>query len=214
MPAMDGVQLAQIIRPLYPTIPIILLSSIGDERVRIYSELFSSVLTKPVKESLLCTSILAEFKMHNKIALQGRSVKSLLTPEFSKQSPMNILIAEDNIVNQKLTDRVLRKLGYHSDIASNGLEVLRMMKQKIYDLILMDVQMPEMDGLEATRQIRKQEGNQPVIIAMTANAMQGDREECLKAGMNDYISKPVNFEILLNTLEKFSTTLKFSNRIP
>src|SRR4029078_235538 len=107
--------------------------------------------------------------------------------------PLRILLAEDNVINQKVALLILNKLGYEADIAANGLEVLDALQRQPYDLILMDVQMPEMDGLDATRQIRRTDslGQQPHIVAMTANAMQGDRAQCLAAGMDDYISKPM-----------------------
>jgi CheY-like chemotaxis protein len=107
--------------------------------------------------------------------------------------PMNILIAEDNTINQKLIVRVLKILGVEADIANNGLEALNAARKKKYDIVLMDIQMPEMDGYEATRCIRAdvEKANQPIIIAMTANALQGDRGKCIEAGMNDYMSKPI-----------------------
>jgi CheY-like chemotaxis protein len=107
-----------------------------------------------------------------------------------------ILLAEDNAVNQMVAMRILEKLGYRADIAANGIQVLGALRSRPYDVVLMDVQMPEMDGLEATRRIRTMPGRQPYIIAMTAHAMKGDREECLAAGMNDYVSKPVRIEEL------------------
>jgi CheY-like chemotaxis protein len=118
------------------------------------------------------------------------------------------LIAEDNPVNQKLATRVLNKLGYTPDVASNGREALDAFIASHHNMILMDVQMPEMDGLETTQRIRQHNGTQPVIIAMTANAMQGDREQCIKAGMNDYISKPVNLEELMKTIERWAVTVQ------
>jgi CheY-like chemotaxis protein len=127
-----------------------------------------------------------------------------LSSDFAKQYPLKILVAEDDRINQKMAMRTLAKLGYNPDIAQNGKEVLEEVSKIKYDLILMDVQMPEMDGLEATRMIRLCLTDQPVIIAMTANAMGGDREECLRAGMDDYISKPVHLEELVIRLEKWA----------
>jgi len=101
---------------------------------------------------------------------------------------------------------MLKKLGYKADIVNNGKEVLNALNKKLYDLILMDMQMPEMDGLEATRAIREMAIKQPIIIALTANTMKGDREECLNAGMDDYIGKPVKTDELANKLEKWSAT--------
>jgi CheY-like chemotaxis protein len=115
---------------------------------------------------------------------------------------LKILLAEDNLVNQKLALRLLQQMGYRADIAANGLEAVESVERQPYDVVLMDVQMPEMDGLEATRQIRKQGLRQPHIIAMTANAMQGDREICLAAGMDDYVAKPIQAKELVYALER------------
>jgi CheY-like chemotaxis protein len=120
------------------------------------------------------------------------------------------LVAEDNMVNQKLALKILSKLGYTAALAENGREVTEMANLKEYDLIFMDIQMPEMDGLEATKMIRKYMNVQPMIIAMTANAMSEDREECLKAGMDDFLSKPVKLEELVNMIAKWSTICKIS----
>jgi CheY-like chemotaxis protein len=116
---------------------------------------------------------------------------------------LSILLAEDNLVNQIVTQKMLRKLGYRSDVAANGFEVLQALERQHYDVVLMDVQMPEMDGLETTRVIRQRwtDGVAPFIIAMTASALKGDREACLAAGMNDYVSKPVKMEMLRAALE-------------
>jgi CheY-like chemotaxis protein len=130
---------------------------------------------------------------------------ALLTPaglDHGAKKHLNILLAEDNAVNQKVAIRMLERLGYRADIAANGLQVLGALQNHPYDLVLMDVQMPEMDGLVATRSIRNMPGRQPYIIAMTAHAMKGDREECLEAGMNDYISKPVRIEELQAAIER------------
>jgi CheY-like chemotaxis protein len=123
-------------------------------------------------------------------------------PEMGKRLPLQILLAEDNATNQKVALHILRRLGYRADVVVNGLEALQAMQRQRYDVILMDVHMPELDGLEATRRIRRDQGKlgRPYIIAMTANAMQGDREVCLNAGMNDYISKPIRVGDLVTAL--------------
>jgi CheY-like chemotaxis protein len=117
--------------------------------------------------------------------------------------PLRILLAEDNVVNQKLALRLLSQMGYRADLAGNGLEVLESLDRQPYDLVLMDVQMPEMDGLEAARRVRQRwTGGKPYIIAMTANALEGDRQACLDAGMDDYLAKPIRVEELVTALRK------------
>jgi len=208
MPEMDGSQVANEVKKINPAVPIILLSSIGDERGKKMAEMFSAVLTKPVKQNQLCKVILSELRKQGKGVMEEekttRTQNSQLSVEFAHAHPLKILVAEDNLINQKLTERVLAKLGYEAKIVSNGREALEEVDHTRYDLILMDVQMPEMDGLEATRIIRSSQGHQPKIIAITANVMQGDKELCLEAGMDDYISKPIKLDLLVAALEKYS----------
>jgi signal transduction histidine kinase/CheY-like chemotaxis protein len=203
MPDMDGVQTAEKIKELLPEVPIILLSSVGDESRTKYPHLFNSVLTKPVKQTQLFNLVQAELKPHTlRPASQPVAKKaSLLSEDFAPAHPLEILLAEDNLINQKLATRVLSKLGYTIDIAENGKVAVEMLGEKSYDIIFMDVQMPEMDGLEASRYIRQCKVKQPIIIAMTANALPEDREACMQAGMNDYISKPIDIEILVDKLK-------------
>lgn len=126
--------------------------------------------------------------------------------KLAQTLPLKILLVEDGLVNQKIALKLLERLGYQADVANNGLEALKAIQKQFYDVIFMDVQMPEMDGLEATRQIRQEPSlhTQPQIIAMTANARSEDRRECLKAGMNDYISKPIHFEAIEQAIRKFA----------
>lgn len=128
---------------------------------------------------------------------------------LSVPSPLNILLAEDNLVNQKVALRVLKHLGYVGDVVGNGVEVIQAIANKSYDLILMDIQMPEMDGLEATKYIRTQESESklsPVaIVAMTANSTHDDQEVCQQAGMNDYLSKPIQIDKLKNILQHYES---------
>jgi CheY-like chemotaxis protein len=121
---------------------------------------------------------------------------------MARWHPLRILVAEDNVVNQKLAIRMLQKLGYRADLASNGIEAVQSVERQTYDVVLMDVQMPEMDGLEATRALtrRMPPARRPRIVAMTANAMEGDREMCIAAGMDDYISKPIRPDKLAEAL--------------
>lgn len=211
MPEIDGIQLALDIKKIVPSIPIMLLSSISGTFYKDHPGLFSAVLTKPAKQHILCRNIynLLMYEEQSTIVekVQNKPVKKL-SVEFAEQYPMNILMAEDYIMNQKLALRILSKLGYNADLAENGLEVLEAIQHKNYDMILMDVQMPKMDGLEATEAIRKQAIEQPIIIAMTANALQESKDECLNAGMDDYISKPINLEFLVGALERWGTLIQ------
>ena len=203
MPVMDGVQLAKKIRKKHPGLPIILLSSMGNEQSKSEAHLFNSILTKPTRHQVLYKHIAEQLKDKDGEIKVIEPVKSLFSEDFAKQYPMNILIAEDNIVNQKLAARILTKMGYNPDISVNGHDALNAMTVKKYDMIFMDVQMPEMDGLEATRFIRENMEHQPVIIAMTANAMPEDKELCLKTGMDDYLSKPMKIAEIMDILERW-----------
>ena len=209
MPEMDGLTLAEKIRyDLHLTkLLLIMLTSLGhqDQDARIRE--FAAFLTKPVKPSQLyntLSEVLAGEPGKRMEPRYEQPDKSGFDKDMGKRLPLRILLAEDNSINQQLALRTLERLGYRSDVAGNGVEALDALRQRLYDVILMDVQMPEMDGLEATRQIRKefQAEAQPRIIAVTANAMQGDREQCLAAGMDDYISKPFEVRELMNALEK------------
>jgi CheY-like chemotaxis protein len=121
---------------------------------------------------------------------------------MAERHPLAILLAEDNVVNQKLALKLLSQMGYQAELANNGLEAIEALERRRYDVVLMDVQMPEMDGLEAMRRIveRWPNGERPRIVAMTANTMQGDREECLAAGMDDYLTKPIRIDALTMAL--------------
>jgi CheY-like chemotaxis protein/signal transduction histidine kinase len=207
MPEMDGIQLSQSVKSQYPQIPIILLNAINDERYKQYPAVFSAILNKPARQHDLFDTILNELR-HIDNSVPENAFKPGIPANFSEKYPLRILVAEDNHVNQKWIKKILSKIGYSCEIAENGKDVLEMVSHENFDLILMDVQMPEMDGLEASRMIRVCLEIQPVIIAMTANVMQGDREDCIQAGMNDYISKPVELPILLKTLEKWAILIK------
>ena len=128
--------------------------------------------------------------------------KPIIDFTLAARHPLRILLAEDNVVNQKLALRLLSRMGYRADLASNGVEAIECVERQPYDVVLMDVQMPEMDGLEASRQITQRWPLQqrPRIVAMTANAMQGDREACLAAGMDDYVTKPIRVDALVQAL--------------
>jgi CheY-like chemotaxis protein len=237
---------------------MILLSSVGDECHKKYPKLFYSILTKPIKQQLLCKHIVAGLRKENKSQGQATNGGETLPADFAERYPLRFLVAEDNLINQTLIHQILMRMGYQPDLVENGQQTLDALAIKAYDIILMDVHMPVMDGLEATRVIRglrpadsggaageaggraaveaaglaaggapaqssgpaAAEGSgrvptevngqpvvangQPVIIALTANAMQGDQEECLEAGMDDYLSKPLKLEELVRVLKKWA----------
>jgi CheY-like chemotaxis protein len=206
MPDMDGVMLAKEIRALREAdaMPLVLLSSLGRDEDS--ANHFAASLTKPVKPSRLL-DVLAKLFWEGREA-EVVNMASILPPPPVMPvttNPDRILLAEDNTVNQKVALLMLGKNGFRADVAANGLEVLEAVERQPYDVILMDVQMPEMDGIEATRrlkQARPDASQRPWIIAVTANAMEGDREICIEAGMDDYISKPIKITELLAALER------------
>ena len=207
MPEISGVDLGEYIKIKFKAIPVIILSYAGDELKLKRLKLFTSILTKPIKQDHLFKIVQDQFRGNDSIKPIEEVIKktNLLSEDFAANNPLNILIAEDNLINQKLVLRVLNKLGYKAEIANNGIEAVEMFNSSSYDIILMDMQMPEMDGLEATTVIRaSSKGKQPHIVAMTANALTEDREKCLLAGMDDYISKPIKIQELINILEKTS----------
>ncbi len=214
MPDMDGVTLAGEIHKLHADLPLVMLTSLGLKDIDAKKVKLAAYLTKPIKPSLLYNTLLSV--LGTKALPSVRETVEKQLPVIIEHKPstalLRILLAEDIVVNQKVAIRLLERAGYHADVVGNGLEVLEALRRQRYDVILMDVHMPEMDGLEATRQVRSgkwlptEQGDmldsQPYIIAMTANAMQGDRETCRAAGMDDYVSKPVRFEELVRALER------------
>jgi signal transduction histidine kinase/CheY-like chemotaxis protein/ligand-binding sensor domain-containing protein len=211
MPFMDGIELARNVKKKQPAMPIILLSSLGDERNKDFPGLFNAVLTKPIKHNVLCKYILQELRTTGSKPVTEERTEAQNDEAFSHQYPLRILLAEDNPINQLLATKMLNTIGYEPEKAENGIEVLEMIDKERFDLILMDVQMPEMDGLEATKNIRTKNITQPVIIAMTANAMQSDQEECLEAGMDDYLSKPVRVDTLKAMIEKWAVQARMKS---
>ena len=209
MPGMDGEQVAAEIKAdtRLARIPLVLASSIGDrptsEKMR--EKGFSAALVKPVRQSQLFNTLVS---LLGETALEATPS----SPQGGKTTGplhlgLRILLAEDHAVNQQVALRILQRAGCHADAVANGLEAIEALARIPYDLILMDVQMSEMDGLEAAAAIRQQEqgtGRHIPILAMTAHAMEGDRERCLAAGMDDYIAKPVNPEELFAMLARYA----------
>jgi CheY-like chemotaxis protein len=204
MPEMDGLQLAAEIRKHQGAhaMPLVMTSSLGPREAGAKAGDFAAYLVKPIRPSALFDALMTIFGAQPQQAARAAQAKPALDTEMAKRLPLRILLAEDNAVNQKLALRLLSQMGYRADVAANGIEVIQALERQPYDVILMDVQMPEMDGLDATRRIcaRWPRGQRPRIIAMTANAMQGDREMCLEAGMDDYVSKPIRVDDLVAAL--------------
>ncbi|HET7169987.1 MAG TPA: response regulator, partial [Candidatus Limnocylindrales bacterium] len=197
MPELDGIALATALRATDAgtATAVVVLSSLGvHERP---TEAIAAFLVKPVKPSALYDT-LASALAGGPTAVAVRSSARGVDHDLGARHPLRILLAEDNPVNQKLALRLLERMGYRADVAGNGAEAITALEGSPYDVVLMDVQMPELDGLEATRRIRRRwpGGSGPRIVAMTANAMDGDREACLEAGMDDYIAKPIAPEAL------------------
>jgi CheY-like chemotaxis protein len=206
MPEMDGAALARAIRehPAGAGLALVLFTSLGRREARAEAEGFAAYLHKPIKPSQLLdtlVSVLADRPIH----VPERGVaRHEFDPDMARRHPLRILLAEDNVVNQKLALRLLAQMGYRADVAANGLEAIDAIERQTYDVVLMDVQMPELDGFEASREInRRWPGeHRPRLVAMTANVMQGDRELCAAAGMDDYVAKPIRVEELVGALER------------
>ncbi|MBE8997998.1 PAS domain S-box protein [Nostoc sp. LEGE 12447] len=205
MPAMDGITLARQIRRQSGCqhLPLVILTSLGrGETFSDFGDLDAAFLSKPIKQSQLydvMTRVLG-----NQPSQASISDFPLVDRHLAHPLPLRILLAEDTVVNQKVALLMLQKIGYSADVVTNGVEVLKALQKQPYDLVLMDVHMPEMDGLETARRICQEweVGFRPHIIAITANAMRGDREICLAAGINDYISKPIQLQKLAQALSK------------
>ena len=240
MPEKDGCTLATEIHnlPSSRTLPLVMLTSIGKPELNDPSvkNQFAAFLAKPIKQSHLYDVLMQVLLKQPIKKVCSSSLVPHINPHMAQHIPLKILLAEDNLVNQQVALHLLQRMGYRADVAGNGWEVLEALSRQSYDVVLMDVQMPEMDGLTATRRIRqawredwggndtgnRTEGNsqnptftisnpksqRPQIVAMTANAMQGDREMCLEAGMDDYISKPIRLEELVRALSKCQEELK------
>ena len=206
MPEMDGLALAREIRRFRAArvLPLVMLTSLGRRKEDVEAGVdFAAHLTKPIKASQLYEALMSAF---GEISEEARPVGAGVArgSEATSRGPLQVLLADDNAVNQQLALALLKKMGYRADVATNGAEVLEALARRPYDVVLMDVEMPVMDGLEASRRINQEwpAGQRPRIIAMTANAMQGDREACLAAGMDDYLSKPIRREELAAALAR------------
>ena len=218
MPEMDGVTLAGELRRLRPALPLVILTSMGRHEPELSDLKVAAFLVKPIKPAQLYRVLTASLRGQSvqQDVVQPRERAALIDTHMGARHPLRILLAEDNIVNQKVAVRILERLGYRPDAVANGMEVLQALQRQTYDVVLMDVQMPEMDGLETTRRIleRWPRGQRPRLIAMTAYALEGDRERCIEAGMDDYISKPIRVEELMKSLEQVQPARKAQRPTP
>ncbi len=209
MPGMDGLELARQIKltPTLASLPLILLSSVSRQELdpQVDTSGLSATLTKPIRQAQLYACLVSVLEV-TPTAPQAEPSPGATSSTLAVADGLRVLVAEDNQVNQLVAKRMLGKLGCQVDIAINGEEAVEAVGTGTYQLVFMDCQMPEMDGLTATAAIRAREsetGEHLPIIAMTADAMQGDRERCLAAGMDDYISKPVRLDVLIDMIQRW-----------
>jgi len=192
-------------------LPLIIFNASGDDIYFNYSDkTISAIIPQHIDRSRLLDILISVFTIeeHHKTRHQYDLKQS--DKELANKIPLNILIAEDNKINQKLAVNIIESLGYHPDTVENGLEVISNVKKKKYDMIFMDIQMPELDGYETTRHLHRtfDSSQRPVIIAMTAFAMEGDKEKCIAAGMDDYISKPIIIDEIINVITRYGGNRK------
>jgi CheY-like chemotaxis protein len=212
MPDMDGSMLAAEIRQLRSAedMPLILLSSLGGRDAVRNSSLFTALLTKPAKPHQLLESLASLFRTDTPGPRPVTAHPFVAAAVAAATRPERLLLAEDNVVNQKVALLMLAKLGFRADVAADGNETMEAVLRQHYDIVFLDVQMPVLDGFEVARRLHErwpERRDRPWIIAITANAMQGDREACLAAGMDDYISKPIKTAELAAALERAQLAL-------
>ncbi len=211
MPEMDGKALGQTIKghSKLQDIPMVLLTSqaMRGDAAQAKETGFDAYLTKPIKQSLLKRTLLAVLGKQGKHfpEIEAKALVTRHSIAESSKKEIHILVAEDNEINQKVALHILDKLGFQAKAVNNGRQAIEALDRDIYHMVLMDIQMPEMDGFETTRQIRRSQNRYRTIpiVAMTAHAMQGDQERCIEAGMNDYIAKPVNPNELHEKVEEW-----------
>ena len=217
MPEMDGVMLATEIRklPIYVGLPIVLLTSMGvrTDTPEVAALRLAACLTKPVKPAKLREALIHIVSGSKATAPQTKAPSSnKLDPTLATRVPLRVMVCDDNVINQKVAQRILAQMGYKAAVTSNGKEAVAALEQQRFDLVFMDLQMPEMNGLEATQAIRERQQQTSqfpnltppvIVIAMTASAMVGDRDKCLASGMDDYVSKPVRPEDVRAAIERW-----------
>ncbi|MGD0003525.1 MAG: response regulator [Anaerolineaceae bacterium] len=205
MPEIDGIQFAEVIHKRKEELPLVMLTSLGMRDRQVPVDLFAGRLNKPIKVAQLFEVLTSVLSIQPTMAAKHIPARPRLDAQMAEKRPLKILLAEDNPINQQVVKLMLSKLGYKPEVVSNGLETLNAVKQHDYDLVLMDVQMPEMNGEEATRRIRAEvpQKRQPYIVALTADALEGRREFYLEIGMDDYLSKPMGIDNLVKAIEHY-----------
>jgi signal transduction histidine kinase/CheY-like chemotaxis protein len=206
IPEIDGFHFAEVIHKRIEGLPLIMLTSLGMRDRQVPADLFTGRLNKPIKVAQLFEVLTSALAVQPAPAVNRAPSRPRLDAQMAEKHPISILLAEDNPINQQVVKLMLSKLGYKIEVVSNGLQALEAVKQNHFDLVLMDVQMPEMDGEEATRHIRSEmpHKHQPYIVALTADAQEGRREFYLEIGMDDYLSKPMSIDSLVKTIEHYS----------
>jgi signal transduction histidine kinase/ligand-binding sensor domain-containing protein/DNA-binding response OmpR family regulator len=198
IPGTDTLELSLAVKNIDPAVPVVLMCPVL-EKGKNHGPVDKTLL-KPIKQQQLY-AMLQSVLLEKIPEPREKPVTQLLSELFAEKYPMNILVAEDNLINQKLIMKIVGKLGYQPQIVNNGRQVLELIEKEFFDIILMDVQMPELDGLETTRILRGMDIRQSYIIALTASAMAEDRTACLESGMNNFVSKPINIQELVAVLE-------------
>jgi CheY-like chemotaxis protein/HPt (histidine-containing phosphotransfer) domain-containing protein len=225
MPGMDGLMLASEIRklPNGANLPLVLLTSMGvrPDNPEFLNAGFATCLTKPVKPAQLFESLIRVVSGMRTAPAAKAAPK--LDPKLCERLPLRVLLCDDNLINQKVATRLLSQMGYSATVAGNGVEAIKAIEAAPFDFIFMDVMMPEMDGIEATKEIRRRQQDRAtnknfktpmIIVAMTASAMPGDKEKCLAAGMDDYLSKPVRPEDVRSVIERWGTKAALDSVTP
>lgn len=212
MPKLDGIAFAHALRqhPTAANLPIILMTAYDQQFSAIATRHISAIITKPIKLAQLHQALISSINTPNKTIVDTAELDRLLfDQQMAKRLPLRLLVVEDNQINQEVLVQMLLQLGYRAQVAADGVEALAKLHQQPFDVVLMDVQMPNMDGLEASRRLRNDPSiQQPQIIAVTANIVPEEREDCFKAGMDDYICKPIEPSELIAALERAANNIK------
>jgi CheY-like chemotaxis protein len=206
MPEIDGFHFAEVVHKRKEDLPLVMLTSLGMRDRQVPTDLFAGRMIKPIKVAQFFEVLTNVLSVQPALTVKRAPSRPRLDAQMAEKHPIKVLLAEDNPINQQVVRLMLSRLGYKIEVVSNGLQALEAVKQISFDLVLMDVQMPEMDGEEATRHIRSEvpQKHQPYIVALTADALEGRREFYLEIGMDDYLSKPMSIDSLVKAIEHYT----------